>query len=86
MKKIHRWAGSMILALMIAGLTTGSAKAEDLDQAEFERIHAELAPDDAAPWRSIPWKVSLLDAQRIAAVEQKQIFIWAMDGHPLGCT
>jgi hypothetical protein len=28
----------------------------------------------------------LLEAQRIAAEAKKPIFIWAMDGHPLGCT
>ena len=57
-----------------------------LDQAEFERLHAELQPDQAQPWRTIPWKISLLDAQRLAAEQKKPLFIWAMDGHPLGCT
>jgi len=38
------------------------------------------------PWRSVPWKVSLIEAQNLAARERKPIFIWAMDGHPLGCT
>jgi len=28
----------------------------------------------------------VLDAQAAAAREGKPIFIWAMDGHPLGCT
>ena len=57
-----------------------------LDQAEFERLHAELQPDPAQLWRTIPWKISLLDAQRMAAEQKKPLFIWAMDGHPLGCT
>jgi hypothetical protein len=38
------------------------------------------------PWRTIPWKISLLEAQKLAAEEKKPIYIWAMDGHPLGCT
>jgi hypothetical protein len=46
----------------------------------------ELRPDPADAWRTIPWKISLLDAQRAAAQEGKPIFIWSMDGHPLGCT
>jgi hypothetical protein len=37
-------------------------------------------------WRTIPWKVSLIEAQAIAVRDRKPIFIWAMDGHPLGCT
>ena len=57
-----------------------------LSETEFERLHAELQPAEDAPWRTIPWKVSLLEAQATAAREGKPIFIWAMDGHPLGCT
>lgn len=56
-----------------------------LDRAEFERLHAALQPDETETWRQIPWKVSVLEAQRSAAAEGKPIFIWAMDGHPLGC-
>jgi hypothetical protein len=57
-----------------------------LSNAEFERLHAELQPDTEAPWRTIPWQVSLLEAREEAAQQKKPIFIWAMDGHPLGCT
>jgi hypothetical protein len=52
---------------------------------EFKSLHQELQPADE-PWRTIPWKIALLDAQRTAAKSKKPIFIWAMDGHPLGCT
>ncbi len=72
----------------ITALEKSGSNAEPpaLDQAEFERLHAELQPDQAQPWRTIPWKISLLDAQRLAAEQKKPLFIWAMDGHPLGCT
>lgn len=77
------------LSLIAIGLITipsSVVRADDLDEAEFRRLHEELQPDQDSPWRSIPWKISLLEAQRVAAAEQKPIFIWAMDGHPLGCT
>ncbi len=61
--------------------TTGA-----LDLEEFRRIQSQLEPPPDEPWRTIPWKISLLDAQHIAVAEEKPIFIWAMDGHPLGCT
>ncbi len=57
-----------------------------LDEAEFQKLHRQLQPDPKAVWRTIPWKTSVLDAQTAAAREGKPIFIWAMDGHPLGCT
>ncbi|MFT5128980.1 MAG: hypothetical protein ACI8W8_002600 [Rhodothermales bacterium] len=53
---------------------------------EFDRIHSQLQLDMDAPWRSIPWQTSLLKAQSIAAKERKPIFVWAMNGNPLGCT
>ena len=57
-----------------------------LTEAEFQKLHKALQPDSKAMWRKIPWKTSVLDAQAAAAREGKPIFIWAMDGHPLGCT
>lgn len=63
-----------------------SGKSQALTLEKFREIHAELRPDEQAPWRTIPWKIGLLDAQNVAAQEGKPIFIWAMDGHPLGCT
>ena len=53
---------------------------------QFESLHRQLQAPADAPWRTIPWKISLLDAQRAAIEQHKPIFIWAMDGHPLGCT
>ena len=60
--------------------------AGELTEAEFRRLHRQLQPASDEPWRTIPWKIALLNAQQTAAKEKKPIFIWAMDGHPLGCT
>ncbi|MEO2017557.1 MAG: hypothetical protein ABGZ53_24655 [Fuerstiella sp.] len=60
--------------------------AADLTEEEFRQLHAELQPAKDALWRTVPWKTSVLDAQQVAAKEKKPLFIWAMDGHPLGCT
>ena len=73
------------LTSIFCGILSIQAHAQ-LDQADFEKLHADLQPDTTEPWRQIPWTISVLGAQRIAAAEGKPIFIWAMDGHPLGCT
>lgn len=52
----------------------------------FEKLFREIGPPEGEAWRSIPWETELLDAQAIAAESGKPLFIWAMDGHPLGCT
>jgi len=67
----------LLPALAAAGL--------GLAVSDFEALHEQLQPGSDEAWRTIPWRLSLLDAQAAAAEEGKPIFIWAMDGHPLGC-
>ena len=52
---------------------------------EFEQLHSALDPQ-GAQWQTIPWEISLVKAQNLALRDGKPIFIWSMDGHPLGCT
>ena len=76
----------LFLTLYIALPAASGLFAEGLSEVEFDRLHKKLQASSEAPWRTIPWRISLLDAQRAAVSEKKPIFIWAMDGHPLGCT
>ena len=75
-----------LLAAMACVLLICPAAFAQLTEKDFHTLHKQLKPAADEPWRTIPWKISLLDAQRIAAQQKKPIFIWAMDGHPLGCT
>jgi len=36
-------------------------------------------------WRKINWRFDLMEARKEAAKSNKPIFIWAMNGDPLGC-
>ena len=60
--------------------------AADLTEERCSKLLAELQQGKDALWRTIPWKLSVLDARAAAFDQDKLIFIWAMDGHPLGCT
>ncbi len=82
---IHKFI--IFTAYIVAlGCSLSTALGDQLTDEEFRRLHRELQPSPNEPWLTIPWKISLLDAQQAAARENKPIFIWAMDGHPLGCT
>ncbi len=67
-------------------LTLAVISADPIGDAEYSQLHESLQPSKDELWRSIPWETSLLTAQAKAAKNGKPIFIWAMDGHPLGCT
>lgn len=72
----------MTLSLLLLWLSIPCGLTDE----EFTALHAKLQPAKDEPWRTIPWKSSLVEAQATAAREKKPLFIWAMDGHPLGCT
>jgi hypothetical protein len=59
--------------------------AEELSPTEFARLHRELQPPRDEPWRTIPWKMSITDACRLAAREKKPLVMRVRSGHPLGC-
>ena len=82
-KALIRLRHMVALCVSLIGTT---AFAEDLTAEKYRSLLKELQPSKDALWRTIPWKTSLLDAQKQAVAESKPIFIWAMDGHPLGCT
>ena len=53
----------------------------------FSALRDRILPTPAEEeWRRIPWRASLLDAAREARRLDRPILLWAMNGHPLGCT
>ena len=83
---MKRFITSTLLIFTISIFCSQSdIKAEELTESEFNELRKALTPSEDEPWKTIPWNISLLDAQAKAAKENKPIFIWAMDGHPLGC-
>ena len=59
---------------------------EPLTAAEFARLHGEIVPEAVQKWQTIPWTTDLAAGRARAVSEGKPIFIWSMNGHPLGCT
>lgn len=58
-----------------------------LADADLEKRVAEVLPSAAENrYLQIPWRLDLMAARAEAAREKKPIFVWMMNGHPLGCT
>jgi hypothetical protein len=51
----------------------------------FEARMGAMRPSPEA-WQSIGWQTDLQAARAEAARSGKPIFLWAMNGNPLGCT
>jgi hypothetical protein len=80
---------TVLAALSLAGAAWAaqgaSAEAKGTLAAEFEKLHKEVRPPKGELWRTIPWKISLLEGREAAAKEKKPIFVWIASGEPLGC-
>jgi hypothetical protein len=59
---------------------------DPLSNADFLELHAKLVPRADEKWQTIPWRIDLLKARDEAAAAKKPVFLWSMNGHPLGCT
>ena len=79
-----RAAVRFVLPLVAVASTLGVE--DQLTEARARKLHEQLRPDANDVWLTIPWRIDLLEAQNLAAEEGRPLFIWAMDGHPLGCT
>ena len=57
---------------------------EELNEERFKELMESIVPaENLSP---IEWQPDLLEAQKMALEQKKPMFIWSMDGHPLGCT
>lgn len=68
------------------GASGTPVSAQDSGLSQLGQQCAAVGGDQGAAWRTIDWQTDLIVAQQRAVEQQKPLFIWAMDGHPLGCT
>lgn len=68
-------------------MATQSSRDIPQNEARLGELIGQIRPGpDEVRWREIPWQTDIRDACRIATETGKPIFLWAMNGNPLGCT
>ena len=68
----------------LSALESRLAAQEELNEERFKELMESIVPaENLSP---IEWQPDLLEAQKMALEQKKPMFIWSMDGHPLGCT
>ena len=73
-----------IITLLLACCSAPAFAAPAQKTADIIAVIAPAKNEQA--WLQIPWETDLTTARRKAVAENKPIFLWEMDGHPLGCT
>ena len=68
----------LVLLLLALPLTAG--------EPDFDRLRERVLPPVRETWQEVAWETDLLAARERAVREKRPLFLWAMNGHPLGCT
>jgi hypothetical protein len=73
-------------ALCLSALA-GPAAAQELTAETFDRWAAHVRPAPAeCSWQEIRWLENLGKGIAAGAEHRKPVLLWAMNGHPQGCT
>ena len=77
-----------IVGWMVAGaLIGGAAAAQPLTDKTLAGYERYLTPRaEQLRWMKVDWHPSFWDGVVEAHRQKKPVLIWAMNGHPLGCT
>ena len=51
-----------------------------------EKIAAVMPKPGEERWLTIPWRLELTKARAESQKLQRPMFLWIMNGHPMGCT
>ncbi len=59
----------------------------ELNADNYAAWRDHIQPDlSELAWEEIPWRTTFKDGLTAADVAGKPLLLWAMNGHPLGCT
>ena len=82
-KKLPRASCFATFAFFAVVLTPCQAQWSDSQK----QLITTIKPTEAeSGWQKINWRTNLWEARKEAAKADKPIYLWEMDGHPLGCT
>lgn len=59
---------------------------DPVSEKQVRELQAAIVPAAEEKWQTIPWRTDLIAARDEASTAKKPVFLWSMNGHPLGCT
>lgn len=73
--------------LALLALLAAPAFTQELNSDTYAHWRDYLVPPaEEEAWLEIGWRTTFWDGLRAAQEERKPLLLWAMNGHPLGCT
>lgn len=72
---------------MLSFVLTLAFAAPPQEPPSFAAVRAHVLPEaEEVAFKQLGWRASLWDGVVAAQESEKPILLWAMNGHPLGCT
>ena len=79
--------GLVLVGVLLAPFSTASETLPELARDTLDEYLTRVLPEaEEIRFREIPWRMRFHEAVDEAARVRKPLLIWAMNGHPLGCT
>ena len=75
-----------LAACVVFAILTNVGPIRAQDDGLADKLADIVASGDSEAFRSINWHTNLVDAVSEAKRTKRGLFLWVMDGHPLGCT
>ena len=72
--------------ILVTSIAAVAQTVPEITPTEFQKLQETVLPKCQEKWQTVPWKTSLVEARDLAATSGKPLFMWSMNGHPLGCT
>ncbi len=73
--------------LIIASCNNEKEQSFTLSEKTYKKWRDYIVPTEQdLAWTRIPWLTSFQEGLIEAGEKQKPMLLWAMNGHPLGCT
>lgn len=94
MKRRHFLLG-LSLALTGSATTRAASSSSNIDDlfsnpAQFRNLNKDidalLPTAEESRWQTVPWRNNLMAARKEAQSANKPLFLWIMNGNPMGCT
>ena len=84
---IRRFALALLLLVPLAGVFSAADEPAKLTDKNYVQTRDYLLPKgDEEDWVKVEWRTTLWDGVIDAQKEDKPIMLFAMNGHPFGCT
>ncbi len=72
---------------LAAAILALPALAQEPTEGNLDKLRGFVLPKESeCRWEGIPWKPTFWEAVVEANAKDRPILLWAMNGHPLGCT